>query len=315
MLTASSAISLPDEVTSLLRPLASIPAPGKPTRGIDPRAARFGGKAAALADLARDGYPVPPGWVLDATYFRRFIDEHLPKGHDVSSLIKNADTRIGMDRAARARDRILSDPLPAELASALERLYDAVAPEAPWGLSVRSSATVEDARGSSLAGLATTILGVRGPAHLLDAVRQVWASLYLPRTLIYLSRWGVREVAMPILIMPMVRAAAAGVLFTGPPHGLEGDRWKRDERVVHATFGLGAPVVDGASASDTFRLSAQGALIDSVIAAKTTELVVDETGLVARRIEPERQSMPSLAASTISELGALAKRLTATQPA
>jgi pyruvate,water dikinase len=314
VLTASSAISLPEEVTSLLRPLASIPAPGKPGRGVDPRAARFGGKATALADLARAGLPVPTGWVLDASYFRRFVDQHLPKGHEVASLIKTADTRVGMDRAARARDRILSDPLPEDLSTALERLYEAVGPGAPWGLSVRSSATVEDARGSSLAGLATTVLGVRGAPQLFDAIRQVWASLYLPRTLIYLSRWGVREVAMPILFMPMVQAVAAGVIFTGPPPGLEGERWKRDERVVHATFGLGAPVVDGASAIDTFRLSAQGALIDSVIAAKTTELVVDAGGLVVRRVEPERQSLPALGEATILELGALAKRLTAGRP-
>ncbi|HTJ83672.1 MAG TPA: PEP/pyruvate-binding domain-containing protein, partial [Polyangiaceae bacterium] len=312
VLSAQSAMSLPDEVTSLLTPLGAIGPSTKSSRSkTDSRRARFGGKAVALADLAREGLPVPAGWVLDAKMFETVVDARLPKGHDIASLIKSADTRVGMDRAARARDRILGDSLPSELADALSALERATQSKTPWGMSVRSSATCEDARGASLAGLATSILGVRGGVALADAIRQVWASLYMPRTLLYLSRWGIKEVAMPVLIMPMVEARAAGVLFTGPPPGLEGDRWRADERVVHATFGLGAQVVDGASAVDTFRLSAKGALVDSVVADKPTELVVEASGVVARRVGEERAGTPSLGSDALAELGALAERLTA----
>jgi len=310
--TLGSPIELPEAASALLSSIRSLrPSDKAPIsrRKADASAARFGGKAASLAELMAAGFPVPDGWVIDAHTFESAVDRRLPKGHDIASLIKLAGTREGTDRAARARDRILADALPEPLADALETLHVAALPSAPWGLSVRSSATCEDARGSSLAGLATTILGVRGRAELCDAVRQVWASLYLPRTLLYLNRWNIRAVSMPVLLMPMVVAKAAGVLFTGPPSGLEGDRWKAGERLVHATLGLGAPIVDGASIVDNYRLSADGALIEQVIAEKGTELVVGPDGLVAQPVEAGRGTRPALSKAALTELSTLAKRL------
>jgi pyruvate,water dikinase len=272
---------------------------------------RFGGKAVTLADLAHDGLPVPPGWVIEAKTFQQFVDDVLPKGHDIPSLLKLAGTREGTDRAARARDRILKSSLPSEMTHALGALWGAIEADAPWGLSVRSSATCEDARGSSLAGLATSILGARGTDALADAVRQVWSSLYLPRTLLYLQRWGTKSVAMAVLIMPVVRAKAAGVLFTAPPTGLEGPRWRADERLVHATWGLGAPIVDGANVVDTYRLDVRGELVESVVAEKTTELVVEDGALVARPVGADRARLPALSTKALAGLASVARQLVA----
>jgi rifampicin phosphotransferase len=301
----STPIELP-EAAALLKPLREI----RPGKKRELAAARYGGKAASLAELGAAGFPVPDGWVIDAQMFETAVDRRLPKGHDIASLIKLAGTIEGTDRAARARDRILADRLPDDLTAALGAACAALEPSTPWGLSVRSSATCEDARSSSLAGLATSILGVRGHSELCDAVRQVWASLYLPRTLLYLHRWNIRSVSMPVLLMPMVVAKAAGVLFTAPPNGLAGERWQAGERLVHATLGLGAPIVDGASTIDTYRMSADGAVIDRVIAEKTSELVVSASGLVAQAVEPDRRTRAALSSAALSELSSLAKRLT-----
>lgn len=315
-MTLPLAQELPEDVTAVLVPLETIAAArskpsGRASTKAGSRATRYGGKAIMLADLASEGLPVPPGWVIDARTFQRFVDEALPKGHDIASLLKLAGTREGTDRSARARDRILKSTLPADVSRALEALWNAVAPSAPWGLSVRSSATCEDARGSSLAGLATSILGARSPDALEDAVRQVWASLYLPRTLLYLQRWGTKSVAMAVLLMPVVRARAAGVLFTAPPTGLEGERWRADERLVHATWGLGAPIVDGANVVDTYRLDARGELVEAVVADKTTELVVAGGELVARPVTDDRRRLPALSPQALSGLAAVARRLVA----
>ncbi|MFO0552525.1 MAG: PEP/pyruvate-binding domain-containing protein [Polyangiaceae bacterium] len=296
------------------RPAGRLSRKGDDAKRMEEARARFGGKAATLAELARRGLPVPEGWVIDAKSFHQLVDGRLPRNHDVASLLKTAGTTTGMDRAARARDRILADPLPDELRVVLAELWNKVQPHAPWGLSVRSSATCEDARGSSLAGLATSILGVRGVRPLEDAIRQVWASLYLPRTLLYLHRWGIKDVAMPVLFMPMVRAKAAGVLFTGPPPGLAGARWSGAERLVHATLGLGAPVVDGASFVDTYRLSTDGALLEQVIVEKSTELVVapdgpESEGTVSLGVETERALSPALTPAHLAALADLAKQL------
>jgi rifampicin phosphotransferase len=302
-LPALPALGTP-EVLEWLKPLEQAGASRKL------RAKKVGGKAAALGQLVREGYDVPRGWVIEARHFQQMIDQSLPRGHDLGALVKLARTKAGIDRAARARDRILSEPLPEGLVGALEALWKAIEAEAPWGLAVRSSATCEDREDTSLAGLATTVLGARGPEAIGRAVQRVWASALLPAALTYLVHIGVREIRMGVVLQIMIPAEAAGVLFTAPPPGLEGEHWREGERLVNATFGLGAPVVDGAVSADTVRLSRRdGAVIDAVVADKPRALVVGEDGVEEIAVPPERRLAPSLPEEMLAELAALADRL------
>ncbi|WP_433930548.1 PEP/pyruvate-binding domain-containing protein [Sorangium cellulosum] len=273
-------------------------------------AKRVGGKAASLGRLLRDGLPVPRGWVLDARCFTELVDRQLPPGHDLATLIRLSGTKAGVDRAARARDRILSEPLPETLSTALRALWQAVEPDAPWGLAVRSSATCEDSDETSMAGLATTVLGARGEAELDAAIRQVWASAFLPRALAYLAHAGVRDVAMGVVLQVMARAEAAGVLFTAPPPGLEGEHWRAGERLVNVTLGLGAPVVDGAVAADTIRIARDGGrVVASAVAQKRRALVVGPAGIEEVPVPEERAERPALDEAALQQLAELAARL------
>jgi phosphohistidine swiveling domain-containing protein len=271
---------------------------------------RVGGKAAMLGRLLREGFPVPRGWVIEAKHFDQVVASSLPKGHDVGSLIKLAGTKAGVDRAARARDRLLTVPLPDALAAAVAELWGAVEADAPWGLAVRSSATSEDREDTSLAGLASSVLGARGPEAIGAAIRRVWASAFLPRALVYLGNAGVRELGMAVVLQLMVKTEAAGVLFTGPPAGLEGDQWHEDERLINATLGLGAPVVDGACAADTVRIARQGGVVSaSSVADKRRALVVGDHGVEEIAIDEARARAPALGSETLAVLGRLADRL------
>lgn len=300
-----TAITLDDPIaSSILLPLRDAGAGRKTSVKL------VGGKAASLGKLVREGFAVPEGWVIDARRFTRMAEETLPKGHDLATLIKQAGTRPGVDRAARARDRVLSAPLPDAIRDALAKLVEAAGPSAPWGFAVRSSATCEDMTDTSLAGLASTVLGVRSLDALADAIREVWASAFLPRALAYLAHAGVRDLAMAVVIQVMVRAEAAGVLFSAPPAGLGGDRVKPDERLINATFGLGAPVVEGAIATDTYRLAkSNGALVDAAIARKTSALVVGPAGPVVVALDDARANAPALGAAALKELARIVDRL------
>jgi len=273
-------------------------------------AKRVGGKAAMLGRLLRDGFPVPRGWVIEARHFDHVIELGLPRGHDLPSLIKLAGTRAGTDHAARARDRVLSLPLPTGLMTAVEQLWRAVEADAPWGLAARSSATAEDREETSLAGLASSVLGARGPEAIAEAIRQVWASAFLPRALTYLNQAGVRELGMAVVLQIMVPTEAAGVLFTAPPPGLEGEQWRPEERLINVTLGLGAPVVDGAAAADTVRLArCGGSIVSSSVAEKRRALVVGANGVEEAAVDEPRARRPALSTETVHVLGRLADRL------
>lgn len=273
-------------------------------------AARIGGKGAGLVRLANEGMPVPRAWALEARHFTTFVGETLPRGHDIASLVKLAGTSVGIERAARARDRVLTERLPEGLRDALRALWEDIKDEAPWGLAVRSSATCEDREETSLAGLAVTELGVRGPEALIAAIRQVWASAFLPRAIFYLARASVRDLAMAVVLQVMVRAEAAGVLFTAPPPGLEGDQWRPDERLINATLGLGAPVVEGAMPTDSVRIARDGGRVVSyVVAEKRRALVVGDEGLMEVAINDARATAKAVSDDALRELSRLVERL------
>jgi pyruvate,water dikinase len=258
-----------------------------------------GGKAARLVWLRRNGFLVPETWVIPQKAFGAALRELSP-ACEPRSLLRAASGRAVYSRAAEARQEILAARLPAHLEEELAALWAAHGASAPWGFAVRSSATCEDGALVSMAGLAESVLGVRGAPALADAVRRVWASIASGRALGYLATHGVRDVGMAVVLQPIVRATAAGVMFTRK-HG--GPR----ERIVNAGFGLGSPVVDGVTTPDMLRIREDGLVLESTIARKLRAAVVGEAGVM--EVAVEHPDAPALTSSRIAELASVAKRL------
>src|SRR5580704_4448239 len=87
--------------------------------GDDPRV--VGGKAARLAWLVRQGFRVPAAVVLPVEAFAQTIRE-LPPGCEPRALLRVATGRSGVQRAAEARQHVLSAPLPRGLDEELANL-------------------------------------------------------------------------------------------------------------------------------------------------------------------------------------------------
>lgn len=266
-----------------------------------------GGKAARLAWLRRHGFLVPETWVLPQKAFVAALRELSP-ACEPRSLLRSASGRAVYTRAAEARQEILSAKLPSHLAEEIEELWAKHGASAPWGFAVRSSATCEDGALVSMAGLAESVLGVRGAPGLIDAVRRVWASIASGRALGYLAAHGVRDVGMAVVLQPIVRATAAGVMFTRkailPASGAR-------ERIINAGFGLGSPVVDGVTTPDMLRVAEDGTVIESTTARKLRAAVVGDAGLT--EIAVERPDDPALSPEKIRELADVARRLEAVE--
>lgn len=208
--------------------------------------ARSGGKAANLAVLVQAGLPVPDGFVVTAEAYRRFVAEHR-LGALIDREIAGLDA--GPEAVAAASDRLRAAfhaaPLSAQLRSALGAAYATVG---EGRVAVRSSATAEDLPDASFAGQQDTVLNVEGVTALCDAVRRCWSSLWSARAIAYRrdrSDIGPEDLAIAVVVQPMVAADVAGVLFTADP--VSG---RRDRMVVEATAGLGDAVVSGSVTPD-----------------------------------------------------------------
>jgi pyruvate,water dikinase len=180
-------------------------------------AAVAGGKGWQLGRMATLGVPVPDGVVLAAEASR-----------------------------GRARGDAVPDAVLAALAQALAARGWQDTP-----LAVRSSAPQEDSAQRSFAGIHETRLNVIGAPALAEAVRAVWDSVHTPQALAYRERFGIDtiDMAIAVVIMPMLPAVAAGIAFTGDPQS------GRDDRIViNAHWGLGEALVSGQADGDIDRL-------------------------------------------------------------
>lgn len=234
----------------------------------EPDPAVLGGKGASLARLAAAGFPVPPGFVLTAEAYRRFhaaanLDACLAPVRSLAGVPSLAAVR---EACQPVLERALATPLPGEVVEALREAFGALATDTEAELfAARSSATAEDGRSASFAGLYETSLGLRTADDVADAVKRCYVALWQPRAVHYrtIKRLG-HEEAMAIVVMPLVSARASGVAFTR--HPLRGT----DEVVIEAAWGLGEAVVSGRVSPDRFVVDrATRSIVERAIAAKT----------------------------------------------
>ena len=127
-----------------------------------------------------------------------------------------------------------------ELATALRELGDGP-------VAVRSSGVAEDLAGRSFAGQYESVLDVRGPDAVLEAIQTCWASADADRVAVY--RGDGERGEMAVLIQRMVPADAAGVAFSADP--VTGDP---DVVLVSAVKGLADKLVGGSRSGDEWRV-------------------------------------------------------------
>lgn len=108
-------------------------------------------------------------------------------------------------------------------------------------VAVRSSAVAEDLPGAGFAGQQDTILDVEGEEALWETIRQCWDSLEGERALAYRAGQGLEaeDLAMAVVVQPMITPRAAGVMFTATPA-----TGTRTETAINAVPGLGTGVVE-----------------------------------------------------------------------
>ena len=231
-----------------------------------------GGKGANLGELTRAGFSVPPGFVIGAPAYDRFITE---RGLRDRIAVMLADLDVDDAEALRrvadeVRAMVATEPVPEVVEAEIRQEYARLGADA--SVAVRSSATAEDTEAASFAGMNETFLNVRGADAVVRAVRQCWASLFGARTIFYRASRGFGQADMDIavVVQQQVDAERAGVMFTIDP-----STGATDHIVIEGAYGLGEAVVSGRVSPDRY--------------------VVDKTTLAirAREIHPKTSSIES----------------------
>jgi len=251
--------------------------------------ASVGGKNASLGEmishLSNLGVSVPGGFATTAQAYRTFLSQNdLDKKIAQRLQALNIDDVDALAAAGREiRAWILETPLQTDLADEVSNAYHELLAQHNENISfaVRSSATAEDLPDASFAGQQETYLNIHGIEQLLQAIRQVFASLYNDRAIAYRVHNNFKhdEVALSAGVQKMVRSdiGASGVMFT-----LDTESGFKNVVLITAAYGLGEAVVQGAVNPDEFVVYkpglAQGkqAIIKRTLGSKAIKMVYAE---------------------------------------
>jgi len=219
-----------------------------------------GGKNASLGEMITHlhemGIRIPDGFVITVNAYREFIETGGLEP-EIRRLVKEIDFESveSLRRAGlRIRQLIRNSKFPSALSAAIIDAYHGLSAQydqTDTDVAVRSSATAEDLPDASFAGQQETYLNVRGPAALMDSVRNCFASLFTDRAISYREnfRFDHFEVGLSVCIQKMVRSdlGVSGVAFS-----LDTESGFKDVVVINGSYGLGEMVVQGAVSPDEF---------------------------------------------------------------
>lgn len=215
-----------------------------------------GGKGANLGELVAAGLPVPPGFVVPRQAYAESmiaggVADDLAAAHREALADPTDERRLG-ERCQRMAELVRKAGMTPQVREPLLAAYRALGDQAV--VAVRSSATGEDSRDASFAGMNASFTNVVGDDALVGKVVSCWASLFSPRVVAYRAARGFADVpAMAVVVQRMVEAERSGVAFTADP-----TTGARDRVVVEAALGQGEVVVSGAVEPDTYVLAKDG---------------------------------------------------------
>lgn len=256
---------------------------------------RIGSKAMQLAKLTEYDVRIPSGFIVTSDALERFMA--------VNRLLPDDSTFEHQFNGA-----MIPEEVRREIVAAFEQLQ-AESPDV--AVAVRSSSSAEDLQEASFAGQYETILNVTDLPHLLESLKQCWASLFSARVREYAQRKNVKigfdDIPMGVLIQQMVQADVSGVVFSVNPV-----MPNNEEIIINASYGLGEAIVSGLVTPDAYYVNKTDGSIQKELGLKEMKIIASEKETVEAETSEEEQNRFCLSDGKITELAEVARKIEST---
>jgi pyruvate,water dikinase len=265
-----------------------------------------GRKCANLGEMVRIGLRVPPGFALSVKAYKDFmsltgvvdeIDKYLAKS-------KPKELKQCKQASVDIRRILLSKAMPGKLEKAITSHYSELSRRCHTG---EVAVSTRSAGPASHPGQYETYLNVVGEAALVDKIKQVWASTFNTRSLVLRSRKKLPLESDPIgvAVQKMVKARAAGVIFTADPNTGDSSRM-----IIEGNWGLGESVVGGRSTPDIYILDKESLEIqEKKLGPKSRYVTFKKGGVTEKKTPPEKIGQFCLSDEEAGEIGRLGRVL------
>jgi pyruvate,water dikinase len=273
-----------------------------------------GGKGANLGELTQAGIPVPPGFVVTAGTYEKFMEDSgiNDKVLDILDNIDINDTKALQAAAEEIKSIIIETPIPEDMIMFIKEAYNQLCQkvgEDDTDVAIRSSATAEDLPEASFAGQQDTFLHVSGDDEVIEYIRKCWASLFEARAIFYReeNNFEHSKVLIAVVVQKMAIADKAGVMFTVNPSTGE------EIALIEGSWGLGEAVVSGDVTPDNYQVDkANNEIINVTISDKKVMYTNDESGTSVKvEVPDELRKERVLSDEELIELTEMGKRVQA----
>ncbi|MGB9883601.1 MAG: phosphoenolpyruvate synthase, partial [Microgenomates group bacterium] len=255
-----------------------------------------GGKGANLGEMVNAGFPIPYGFIITSHAYFDFIERAGIKSkiNQVLAHInyENPDELIQVSK--NLQNLILQASFPDYLSYQIISFYENLLLKEekfinkklnivkqtllktknlykPPLVAVRSSATAEDLPGASFAGQQETFLNIRGEAHLLQKVKECFASLFTARAIYYRhsQNFDHNKVGLAVVVQRMIESEKSGIAFSIDPLTNQ-----KNKIIIEAIFGLGEYIVQGKVTPDHYEVDKKSFIITKKEIKKQTVKLV-----------------------------------------
>lgn len=264
-----------------------------------------GGKGASLGEMTKAGLPVPPGFVILASAFGRFLEE-TDLDIEIEATLKKVNHQDinSVDRAsAEIRAVMLKAKMPKDIAAEILQQFRKL--KAKY-VAVRSSATAEDSLTAAWAGQLETYLNTT-EKQVLKNVQLCWSSLFTPRAIFYRFEQKLQKkaVSVAVVIQIMVQSEISGVAFTVHPVTKD-----YNQMVIEAGLGLGEAIVSGQITPDTYVVHKNDfSILDINVSEQTMMIIKGGKDNIHKKLSAKLGGQQKLTGKQIVELAKICKNI------
>jgi pyruvate,water dikinase len=231
-----------------------------------------GGKGANLGEMLNSKFPVPYGFIVTSHAYFYFIEKNnlRQKIKDLLSIVNYENPKELTDISKAIKNLFFEAKIPSDLINKIIEYYSNLTTREvkilrkgdqalsrikslfnPPLVAVRSSATAEDLPTASFAGQQETFLNVKGENHLIEKIRQCWASLFTERAIYYRHQQNFDhlQVGLASVVQRMIQSEKSGIAFSIDPVTNN-----KSVITIEAVFGLGEYIVQGKVTPDHYEV-------------------------------------------------------------
>lgn len=258
----------------------------------------FGGQASAYI-------PVPPGFVILASAFEKFLEE-TDLAQEIEAILKKINYKDvnSVDKASNVICDLIHD---AEMPKDLQKEFIEEFKKLKSNyVAVRSSATAEDSSIASWAGELESYLNT-DKNNLTINIKNCWSSLFTPRAIFYRKekKFLKNHVSVAVVVQKMIQSEVSGICFT--VHPVTEDR---NQMVIEAGWGLGEAIVGGLITPDSYVINKkENKIIDKNVSEQKIMIVREKNKTKEIAVVRAKQEKQKITDKEILELAKICQKI------